>query len=165
VSVADLEDEANRWPQFVPVARAAGFRSVHAVPMRLGDDVLGTLGLFGSRVGALHDEDMALAQALAHVASVAIVAGSAATDRDTVTQQLQGALNSRVSIEQAKGAIAQQGNLDMDEAFALLRGYARNHNLKLTEVAQAVAARKLPAQQLLKPRPAESAGRPRPGAR
>jgi GAF domain-containing protein len=159
VSVASLADEADRWPRFVPVARAAGFESVHAVPMRLVDEVLGTLGLFGTRVGALHDEDLALAQALAHVASVAIVAGSAAADRNTVVEQLQGALNSRVVIEQAKGVIAQQANLDMDQAFALLRDYARRRNLKLTDVAQTVAARRLSAQQLLTPRASESGTR------
>ena len=160
VSVADLETQADRWPQFVSAARNVGFRSVHAIPMRLHDQRLGALGLFGTSIGALNDDDLSLGQALAHVASVALVTGNAAVTRDTVNQQLQTALESRVFIEQAKGILAQQGNLDMDEAFTLLRRYARDHNQKLTEVAQAVVSRSLPSQQVIDGRMAEQQRRP-----
>lgn len=149
VSVPDLDDEAHRWPQFVPAAKAAGFASVHALPMRLRDDVLGTLGLFGSKPGALNTEDLALGQALADVASVALVQDKAAADRTAINEQLQTALASRVVLEQAKGVLAQQGGLEMTEVFAVLRRYARDHNLRLTDVAQAVVSRALPAKQLL----------------
>lgn len=149
VQVADLDREIGRWPQFVPAARAMGFSSVHAVPMRLHDRILGALGLFGTTVGALNDDDLRLGQSLAHVASVALVAGTAAASRDVLNQQLQVALNSRVFIEQAKGAIAQHTGVDMDDAFGLLRRYSRDHNLKLTEVAQAVAARSIPVAQIV----------------
>ena len=149
VAVADLEEAADRWPQFVPAARSAGFASVHALPMRLRDNVLGALGLFGTTVGSLNDEDLALGRALADVASVALVQDKAASDSTTVNTQLQTALTSRVVLEQAKGVLAQLGGLDMPQAFAVLRGYARDHNLRLTDVAQAVAARSLAAHQLI----------------
>ncbi len=155
VSVADLSSEAGRWPQFVPAAKAAGISSVHAIPMRLLDDVLGALGLFGSGVGALNEDDLSLGQALAHVASVALVAGQALADKNTVVEQLQNALNSRVIVEQAKGFLAHRGALDMDQAFARLRQYARNHNQRLTAVAQAVASRELPAERVLDTRVSE----------
>jgi GAF domain-containing protein len=95
VNVADLTLEEDRWPQFVPAAKAAGFASVHAIPMRLPAVLLvaprhlGTLGLFGTSVGTLNDDDLTLAQALAHVASVAIVASNSVTDKETVVGQLQ----------------------------------------------------------------------------
>ena len=149
VMVADLRAEAARWPQFVATATEAGFVSVHAVPMRLRDNVLGTMGLFGTRVGALGDEDLSLGQALAYVAAVAIVQDKAAADKEAVNEQLQTALSSRVVLEQAKGVLAQRGNLDMDRSFAVLRRYARDHNLRLTDVARAVVGRELPAQRLL----------------
>jgi len=148
VSVADLQSQAVRWPQFAAAARQMGFASVHALPMRLHDQMLGTLGLFGAAVGALSDEDLNLGQALAHVASVSLVTGNAATDRRNLNQQLQTALDSRVLIEQAKGAVAQHANVTMDEAFTLLRRYARNHNQKLTDVARTVATRTLPIKRL-----------------
>lgn len=149
VAVADLQQMVLRWPQFVPAARAAGFASVHALPLRLRDNVLGALGLFGTEVGALNDDDLRLGQALADVASVALVQDRAATDRAAVNEQLQTALTSRVVLEQAKGVLAQRGGLDMAEAFSVLRRYARDHNVRLTEAAQAVVSRTLPAQLLI----------------
>jgi len=149
VSVPDLPSEAERWPQFVPAALALGFASVHALPLRLRDNVLGALGLFGSSVGALPAEDLVLGQALADVASVALVQQRAASDSTSVNEQLQNALTSRVILEQAKGILAQRGNLDMAQAFAVLRTYARDHNLRLTDVAQGVVSRRILAQQLL----------------
>ena len=149
VSVPDLDEATDRWPQFVPAARSVGFASVHALPMRLRDNVLGALGLFGTAVGSLSDDDLALGQALADVASVALVQDKASADKSSINEQLQTALTSRVVLEQAKGILAQLGGLEMAPAFAALRTYARHNNLRLTEVAQAVVARSLPAQQVL----------------
>jgi AmiR/NasT family two-component response regulator len=73
----------------------------------------------------------------------------AAADSALVNEQLQTALNSRVIIEQAKGVLAQRGGLDMDRSFDVLRRYARDHNLRLTDVARAVVRREQPAQRLL----------------
>jgi GAF domain-containing protein len=149
ISVPDLQAEASRWPLFAGAAAEAGFASVHAVPLRLRGTVLGTMGLFGARVGALDDNDLELSQALAYVAAVAIVQDRAAADSALVNEQLQTALNSRVIIEQAKGVLSQRGGLDMDRSFEVLRRYARDHNLRLTDVARGVVRRELPAQRLL----------------
>lgn len=149
VSVADLSTEMDRWPHFAPAAQAAGFASVHALPMRLRDNVVGTLGLFGERVGSLPDADLVLGQALADVASVALIQERTSNDRLAVSQQLQAALTSRVVLEQAKGVLAQQGGLDMVAAFAVLRRYARDNNRRLTAVAQAVVDRSLTPADLI----------------
>ncbi|GAA5119947.1 GAF and ANTAR domain-containing protein [Alloalcanivorax gelatiniphagus] len=149
VNVPDLEAEAERWPEFCRAADEAGFRSVHAVPMKLKGTVLGTLGLFGEETGSLNDEDLALAQALVHVASVAILNDRVATDRATVNAQLEHALTSRIVVEQAKGVLAHAGELEMDQAFVVLRRYARDHGRKLSEVATAIVQRDLPHQTLL----------------
>jgi GAF domain-containing protein len=149
VSVADLDQAADRWPQFVRAARMAGFASVHALPMRLRDNVLGTLGLFGTTAGHLTDEDLALGQALADVASVALIQDKVAADRTAVNEQLRTALTSRVVIEQAKGILSQQGDLDMTEAFSVLRRFARDRNQRLADVARAVVSRTLSAQELI----------------
>jgi GAF domain-containing protein len=148
VLVADVAAAAGRWPQFVPVALRQGVRSVHAVPLRLRDQVLGALGLFGSAPGELNARDLRLAQGLADVATVALVQDRVATDRDAVNEQLQSALDSRVVLEQAKGVLAQRG-LDMPEAYDVLRRYARDHNLKLADLARALVQRTLPAGVVL----------------
>ncbi len=161
VSVVDLSAAAVRWPLFAAAATEAGFASVHAVPMRLRDRVLGTLGLFGTRTGKLTEDDLNLAQALAHVASVALVQDKAAADQTAINEQLQHALTSRVVLEQAKGFLAQHGGLNMDEAFAQLRLYSRDHNERLTHVAQAIVARELPAQSVMAHATAKAARAPR----
>lgn len=149
VYVADLRQERARWPQFVPAAEAAGFRSVHALPMRLRDTVLGALGLFGTRVGTLDKDDLHLVQALADVASLALIVNRASTDQATINRQLQEALNSRIVVEQAKGVLAQTGSLDMDQAFAILRRYARDHGQGLANVAARTVSRELPGRAIL----------------
>ena len=146
ISVPDLAAETGRWPQFAPHALAAGFASVHALPMRLREVKLGTLNLFGTSVGNLNPEDLSLGQALA---DVAIVQDRATSDHASINTQLQSALTSRIVLEQAKGVLAQQGALDMQDAFAVLRRYARDHNLRLTDLAGAVVARQVPGRLLL----------------
>lgn len=148
VSVADLGHEEARWPKFVPTAVEAGFRSVHALPMHLRGVRLGTLGLFGTATGALSDADLELGQALADVASVALVANQMTLDHLRLTEQLQTALDSRVVLEQAKGQLAQLGTVTMERAFEALRRYARDHNARLSEVARQVVTREITGDQI-----------------
>ncbi len=140
VSVPDLDAVADRWPLFTPHARRAGFFSVHALPMRVREHKLGTLGLFGTTTGSLNEPDLGLGQALADVASVALVQDRAAVDRDAVNEQLQTALTSRVVIEQAKGILAERLSVDPNQAFTALRRHARSGNHRLTDLARAIIA-------------------------
>ena len=128
------------WPRFAAESVAAGYPSVCAVPLRLRDAVLGGLNLFMTERVGLSATDIALAQALADVASIAIIQNQAALDAADREARLQQALNSRVAIEQAKGMLAEHAGVDMDEAFNRLRRFARNHNRRLTEVAESLVA-------------------------
>ncbi|PXX01417.1 GAF and ANTAR domain-containing protein [Mycolicibacterium moriokaense] len=135
VSVADLQAEADRWPSFVPAALDAGFASVHAVPMRAAGIVLGALGLFGSRPGALDEADLLVGQTLAHIASVAILQEHSPTP-SSVMPQLRSALTSRILVEQAKGFLRESLDVSVEQAFQLLRRYARTNGDHLTDVAR-----------------------------
>jgi transcriptional regulator with GAF, ATPase, and Fis domain len=126
------------WPRFARLSISAGYPSVCAIPMRLKERVLGCLNLFMSTPVALPPTDVALAQALADVASIAIVQDEATRLAAIRQGHLQHALHSRIKIEQAKGMIAEHARVDMDRAFNRLRAYARNHNLGLTAVAEAI---------------------------
>jgi GAF domain-containing protein len=143
IVAADLET-GSKWPRFAAEAVAAGYPSVCAVPLRLRDAVLGGLNLFMTEPVALSRSDVDLAQALADVASIAILQDQAARDAADRQAGLQHALNSRIAIEQAKGMLAEYGGVDMDEAFNRLRRFARNHNRRLTEVAESLVAGHLP---------------------
>jgi hypothetical protein len=123
VHVADLGAEATRWPRFAPAARKAGFAAVQALPMRLREQVIDSADI---RVG----------QALADVATISLLHERSMRHSDALNEQLQTALNSRVLIEQAKGKLAERLSLDMDQAFNLLRDFARNRNLRLSDLAR-----------------------------
>ena len=133
-------DIVSPWPLFSTECTAAGYASVCAVPLHLATHTLGCLNLFMSEPGGLTDTDIALAQALADVASITIVQDQAMRDAAVREGHLQHALTSRIAIEQAKGMIAEHHQVDMDQAFIALRTYARNNNRRLTELAQAIVA-------------------------
>jgi GAF domain-containing protein len=135
---ADLGKATARWPLFAPHAARLGFGSVHAIPLRLRNRVIGAMNLFGTGVGGLDPQDVNLVQALADIATIGLLHEQAIQRAEVLTEQLQGALNSRVVIEQAKGALARIHDTDVDEAFILLRAYTRNHNRKIVDVARTV---------------------------
>ena len=139
ITVPDLSAAADRWPNFVPVALESGFRSVHALPMRLRDDTIGALNLFHGEDVSLTDDELRIAQALADTATIGLLQQRALQSSNLLAEQLQSALNSRVTIEQAKGVLAAYGGIDMDEAFQALRQHARNQNLRLSDLARDVA--------------------------
>ncbi len=136
VTATDLAGPAPRWPRFAEAAVRSGFATVEALPMRLRDQVIGALNLFRAAPGGLDPADLRIAQALADVATIGLLHERNVRRRETVSEQLQAALNSRVIIEQAKGKLAERLGIDMDRAFAMLRDYARNTNQHLTDIAR-----------------------------
>src|SRR5512141_886458 len=100
---ADLTQAGDRWPTFAPRAVAAGYRSVHAFPLRLRNQTLGALNVFGTDTGRMDATDIRIVQALADVATIGLLQQRAIQHGNDLTDQLQGALNTRIVIEQAKG--------------------------------------------------------------
>ena len=137
VTAYDLHEE-NRWPRFSVEAVAAGFRSVYAFPMRLRNQVIGALNLFRTGASRLNESDVLLAQAMADVATITVLQERVTRDAHALSEQLQFALNSRIVIEQAKGVVAEQAGVPVEEAFVLLRTHARRNNRRLTELADDV---------------------------
>jgi GAF domain-containing protein len=134
----DLAAVNGRWPRFAAEAVAAGFRSAHALPMRLRGSVIGALNLFRADAGEMGAADIEVAQAFADIATIAILQHRASLEAQVLNEQLTQALNSRVVIEQAKGMVAERLNLDMERSFNALRAHARSRNLRLVDVANGV---------------------------
>lgn len=134
----DLNGARDLWPDFAGAAIAAGFQAAYALPMRLRGTVIGALNLLLLDAGEMREADLLAAQALADVATIAILQHQASLEAQILNDQLNHALNSRVIIEQAKGMVAERQGLNMAEAFRVLRGHARNRNLRLADVAQAI---------------------------
>jgi GAF domain-containing protein len=135
VSSENLADDLGRWPTFGPAALERGFCSVQALPMRVRGTTVGALNLFRSQPGLIWDRDLPLGQGMADIAAVALVQERSVREFRGVVGQLQGALSSRVVIEQAKGVLAERHRISLDTAFVRLRGYARSNNRRLGDVA------------------------------
>ncbi|WNV92017.1 GAF and ANTAR domain-containing protein [Umezawaea sp. Da 62-37] len=149
VGHADLSTAGGRWQRFAPAATGSGFAAVDALPMRLRGQVIGALNLFRVRPGELTDTALRTARALVDVATIGLLQERSIRHQEILTEQLQTALNNRVIIEQAKGYIAHRLGVDMTGAFTALRGYARSHNLKLSDVAAAVVDGRTDTRDLL----------------
>ena len=134
----ELRQATRRWPRFAQAALDLGFESVYALPLQAQDRSIGSMNLFCEGPFAMSDADLEIGRGLADFASLGVRLVSFNRARDELTEQLQHALKSRVAIEQAKGMVAAQLGVDVDRAFALIRGKARREGRPLREVVDAV---------------------------
>ncbi|WP_020498616.1 GAF and ANTAR domain-containing protein [Sciscionella marina] len=151
VLVDNIAEYTSRWPQFAPTALKRDFHSAHSIPLRLRGKTIGSLNLFGQRPGSPGEQDLKVARALADTATIGILHERTIHRNEALTEQLQTALNSRISIEQAKGVLAHASGLDMDQAFQRLRQYARRTNNPLSRVANQLTEGILRPDQILGP--------------
>jgi GAF domain-containing protein len=133
-----LVDAKEQWPHFSPRAIELGFNSVYCLPMRLRGRIIGALNFFRVDDEPLDESDVVVAQGLSGVATIAILQHQTSLDAKVLNSQLSKALDSRIIIEQAKGMVSQATSCDVDQAFNRLRAHARNHNARLTAVANAI---------------------------
>jgi hypothetical protein len=147
--VVDVSLLDERLPgQFRTVAMLAGLRRQRAVPLDTGHGVIGVLNLY-----TVHDEELAPSliawiSALAYTAALSIDSMRSAAELTKMAGQLQVALTSRVVIEQAKGLVAAKLDVAPDDAFTLLRRYARSYNRPIRDVCSEVITSRLPAAEL-----------------
>lgn len=129
-------DAVRRWPRLAEAATQAGFTAITALPMRLRQTVLGALNLFFVEQRPPQMSDIAVAQAFADIGTIAILQDRATHDAKHLIDQLQRALDTRIVLEQAKGRVAEHSQMDMDAAFTSIRAYARDRNLRLSDIAR-----------------------------
>ncbi|MEU4348902.1 GAF and ANTAR domain-containing protein [Streptomyces sp. NPDC023838] len=131
---------ATSWPRFALRAQETGYVATHALPLRLRSRIVGALNLFQTTPRRLGDDDVALAQALADVATIAILQQRTLEQSHVENSQLENALTSRILIEQVKGVLAERWGTSVDDAFAAFRTYARSRHLRLSELAGRIVA-------------------------
>jgi GAF domain-containing protein len=132
-----------QWPQYRQQAGAVGYRAVAGIPMRLEGFRLGALNVYDRDLREWAPDEVTAAQALADVATSLVINARQLEQSRRVAEQLQHALDSRVVIEQAKGAVARDRGITVDEAFGMLRAHARAQNLKLHDIARGVVDQSL----------------------
>lgn len=148
VSSADLTTE-DRWPQFTARATQAGFHAATALPMRLRERVIGSLTLLNKTATAVGDNDIALGQALADMATIGLLQQRAAGRDEILVHQLQAILQHRTVLEQAIGVTAEHAHLPIDEAATLLRTYSRTQGHHLSNLARGITEGSIDPHQLL----------------
>lgn len=141
-AAADLgtPEARERWPAFAERAVALGLQSSSAFPLRYRQTVIGALNVCSAEPGTLAEPEAKVVQALADAATIGLLQERTIRAGEALSNQLQDALVSRVSIEQAKGALARALDVDVDQAFTMLRAYARANNHRLSELARGVVA-------------------------
>lgn len=154
-----LGDTPDRWPRFSVEALQAGFVSAHALPLRVRGRIIGAINLFHATDRRLDPLDVRLGQAMADIATIGILQERTINEAAVLADQLGRALDSRISLEQAKGRLAERNGLDVDQAFTLLRGYSRAHNRRLADVTAAFLAGELDADELNSTRPSATGKR------
>jgi len=148
---AGAAEALRRWPRFAEQAAGLGYQVMCALPLRLRDQTVGALNLFRATPQPLDEADLVVGQALADVATIGLLQERSMRESRLLAEQLQVALNSRVTLEQAKGVLAEQTGLSIDQAFEVLRHFARRHNLRLVEVARLVVTGELSGSGIVDP--------------
>ncbi len=130
--------EASSWPVYRSKAREVGLLAVAGIPLTTGDRHLGAMNIYADGPRDWTPEDIAAASVLADMATSYVVHASELARAQRINEQLQQALTSRIVIEQAKGILAGERGLRVDDAFELLRKHARRNGASLSSVADAV---------------------------
>jgi len=138
VAVADLAAAVPGWGAYGRAARDAGIAAIAGIPMRLDGQKIGTLNLYSTTRREWSEDDLDAARVLADIATSYVINASKLAQQRRLSEQLQEALDSRVVIEQAKGILANERGISVDDAFELLRRHARSYRTSLRSVAEAV---------------------------
>lgn len=144
VTSDDLEGD-QRWDVFRRRALDLGFRSALAAPLRIRDHSIGALNVLWKRSDAATSREIQAAQALADLAALGLTSKAVPSEATFLADQIQRTINARVTIEQAKGMLAEQDGTDMNTAYGLMRDYSRASGFHLIETAERVIRRDLTA--------------------
>ena len=137
-----LDAVDNHWPRYGPAARGAGFTGASAYPLRRGTEMLGAVCVLDPTQRSADELEVALVDVLVDASTIGLSHQRAYRHSQRRVEQLQGALHSRVVIEQAKGILAYHLDIDLQEAFLLLRHRSRSSQRLLEDVAvEAIASR------------------------
>jgi GAF domain-containing protein len=134
VAAQDLAEET-RWPEFSEAALAKGVRAVLASPLPYNQDAVGVVAVLSQDRHPWSAEAELALLAFTDLAALLIGTMMQGQQQSELAAQLQGALNSRAVIEQAKGVLIGQQGLSAHAAYEQLRAQARAERRKLVAVS------------------------------
>jgi GAF domain-containing protein len=138
IVVDDLPTRAGEWPDFVSEAKRAGISALMALPLRASGQLLGTICVYFAAVPTWRASELAAAMGFADLVAYLLENATERGARDELIAQLRRALETRIVIEQAKGIIAAKRSVGVEEAFEIMRKYARDRNASVHVVAASV---------------------------
>lgn len=138
-----------RWPIFGPRAIESGYVCALATPLRVRDQCFGALNILWSDPRDLDDSAEQAARALADLAAIGLINRALPMEATFLAEQIQVTINARVTIEQAKGMLAEQAQVDMNSAYALMREFSRSTGLHLLETARRILDRRISAAEVM----------------
>jgi GAF domain-containing protein len=139
VSAEDLADD-RRWPKFSDAAVARKVRAVLASPLPYNQDAVGVVAVLSEQRRPWSAEGELALLAFTDLAALLIASMMQGEQHSEMAVQLQGALNSRQVIEQAKGVLIGQQAIPARAAYEQLRSRARDERRKLSVVCAEVVA-------------------------
>lgn len=138
IVVANLDEDAHRWPRWAAEAKERRVGAVIGLPLRVREDSLGAMNIYSKQPRQWRPAEIRVARVLTDMAASYVANASDLEQSQRTTEQLREALESRVIIEQAKGVLAAEMGVSVDRAFAVLRDHARRHSASLRSVAHGV---------------------------
>lgn len=141
VRVDRIAERRDTWPRFADAARSAGILSSLSLPLKVGEQVVGSLNLYGDRESAFDERAQQLAELVAAHGGSATLNATVLFDARALAEQLQDALDSRAVIDRAVGMLMVRLDVDQDEAFARLVQVSQQRNTKLRDVARTMVER------------------------
>lgn len=147
VTSVDLVSDT-RWGIFRHRAVDMGFRSALAAPLRQRDYNIGALNVLWTQPNAVSDHAIQAARALADLAAIGLTTRAVPSEATFLAEQIQLTINARVTIEQAKGMLAEQDKTNLNAAYNLLRDYSRASRSLLIDTAERVINREITARQM-----------------
>ena len=129
------------WPEFSRAALDHGIRSTLSMPLAAGGSALGALNFYSETEHGFSEPDRQAAKAFATQTAVVLMNAQAYWEARTFGENMEQAMRSRATIEQAKGILMAQSKVSPDDAFEMLRMASQRENRKLRDVAQGLVNR------------------------
>jgi GAF domain-containing protein len=139
IHAADLLSE-DRWPSFASAAAERSLRAVLASPIPYNQHAIGVVVVFSAKVLPWSPEGELALVAFTNLAALTIANTMQAEEQGELAGQLRRALEARVVIEQAKGALVAREGLTERQAFERMRQQARRERRRVAEVAADIMA-------------------------
>ena len=136
--LVDTADPASAYPDFSRIAADHGVTHVLAVGLPVPQRTVGALNLYSTAQGPIPADSVALVQAFAGYAAVAIANAALYHSAAEEARHMHEALKTRAVIEQAKGILMCTRHWTADQAFLMLTQASQRQNRKLHDVAARV---------------------------